>query len=69
MTPWMELAYGASEPSFIVRQHLARRKVLADGVGLHDGPGQVPRHVLVVRQRLLGALWQAVAAASETRIR
>ena len=60
---------GASELIFIVRQHIARREVLADGVGFHDGPGQVPRHVLVVRQHLLGSLCQAVAAGTGTRIR
>lgn len=52
----MELAGGASELIFIFRQHIARCEVLADGVGLHDGPGQVLRHVLVDRQQLLGAL-------------
>ena len=47
---------GASELIFIVRQHIAHREVLADGVGFHYGPGQVLRHVLVDRLQLLGAL-------------
>ena len=50
-------------------QHHTGREFLADAVGLHDGLDLALRHVLVVRQQLRGALWQAAAAATETRIR
>lgn len=49
-------------------QHLVGDEVLAGAVGLHDGLDQVLRHVLVVRQQLLGVLGQAVAAVAEAGV-
>ena len=43
-------------------------EVLARAVGVDDGLDQVPRHVLVVRQQLLGVLRQAVAAVAEAGV-
>ena len=49
-------------------QHLVGHEVLAGAVCLHDGLDQVLRHVLVVRQQLLGVLGQAVAAVAEAGV-
>ena len=49
-------------------QHLVGDEVLAGAVGLHDGLDQVLRHVLVVREQLLGVLGQAVAAIAEAGV-
>ena len=49
-------------------QHLVGDEVLAGAVGVHDGLDQVLRHVLVVRQQLLGVLGQAVASVAEAGV-
>ena len=46
-------------------QHLVGDEVLAGAVGLDDGLDQVLRHVLVIREQLLGVLGQAVASVAE----
>ena len=43
-------------------KHAIRDEVLSRAVGFHNGPDQLFRHILIVRQQLLGILEQAVAA-------
>lgn len=49
-------------------QHLVCDEVLAGAVGLYDGLDKALGHVPVVRQQLLGALGQAVAAVAEAEV-
>ena len=49
-------------------EHLVGHEVLAGAVGLHDGLDQALRHILVVRQQLLGVLGQAVASVAEAGV-
>lgn len=46
-------------------QDAIRHKVLPGAVGLHDGLYDVVGHIAVVRQQLLGVLWEAVAAVAK----
>ena len=49
-------------------EHLVGHEILARAVGLHDGPDQALRHILVVHQQPLGVLGQAVASVAEAGV-